>query len=135
MATALWSAFATESSNIAGTALDSKATGTTTFIADIDNTTARALYITFWLTLGSITPGTGGNVRLELRRKRSSTYADNASDGQTQLLSSGASAKNVVFDLRLPGPGVYGLYWVNNAGVTSASSGNSLVHQTFGEDI
>jgi hypothetical protein len=133
MSTAKWSAFGTESANIAGTALNSKATGTTTLIGDIDNSSDLDLYASFWLELGSITPSTGGSVTLQLRRKRGSAYADDACEQNIQDLSSGASAKNVEFLMRLPGPGVYGLYWVNNSGVTSAASGNALYYSRFNE--
>jgi len=135
MATAKWSAAVGETSNIAGTALDSKATGTTTFIADLDNTTLKSLYTSLWMDLGSITPGTGGSVTIQLRRKRSSTYADNAMEQNTQSPSTGASAKAMEFALRIPGPHVYGIYWVNNLGVTSAGSGNALYQNDHNEEV
>jgi hypothetical protein len=37
--------------------------------------------------------------------------------------------------MRLPGPGIYGLYWTNNLGVSSAASGNALYRSNFNEDI
>ncbi len=142
MATAKWSAASSESADVAGTAINSIASGSATaVIADIDNTTNKDLYISFWLVLGSITPAAGGSVTLRLRRKRSSTYDDASAtiyqcENLTKPLTTGAGAKNVAFSmLRLNGPFVFGVDLVNNSGVTTASSGNSLYYQTFDEDV
>lgn len=135
MADAKWSAAVGEATLSVSTNLDSKSNGATTFLCDIDNTTARSLYTSIWLELGSITPSAGGSVTLELRRKRGSTYADSASESKTQTPSSGASAKNMDFAMRLPGPHVYGLYWVNNLGVTSAGSSNAIHQNDHNETI
>ena len=134
MATAKWSSFSAESSNVAGTSLDSKATGTTSFIVDIDNTVDKNLYITFWITLGSITP-TNPSITLFFKRKRSGSYSDNVLDQIIVPINTGTSVKVVDVVTRIPGPGVYGLYWTNNMNVTSASSGNSVYYQTFSEEI
>lgn len=141
MATATWSAAATESSNIAGTALNSLANGSASaIIADIDNTSSKALQIKFWVVLGSITPTAGGSITLRLRRKRSSTYADATAtifngEQYTAALTTTASIKYVSALMRMPGPFIFGVDLVNNAGVTLASSGNELYYQTFNEDI
>jgi hypothetical protein len=129
-----WSALGSESANIAGTALDSKADGTTTFIADIDNTTNKDLYVQFWLALASVNPTTNKSVTLQLRRKRASTYADNASESLMITVNAGASAKNIDFVMRLPSAGIYGLFWTNGMGVASVASGNALYSQTWNEE-
>lgn len=136
MAVAKWTAFAGESANLAGTALDSKANGTTTFVVDIDNNTDRDLYSSFWAAFGSITPAAGGSVTLSLRRKRGSTYAENPCEQAISgVTGTGARAFALEFAMRLPGPGVYGLYFTNTLGVSTAASGNSLFQVDFNEDV
>ncbi len=74
MATANWSAPGTESTNVAGASLDSRATGTASGImVDITNGTGRDLYVSVWLVLGSITTTAGASMTARLRRKRGST--------------------------------------------------------------
>jgi hypothetical protein len=124
----------TESSNVAGTAMNSKSDGTTTFIADIDNTTDRDLYLPVWGILGSITTAAGASVKFELRRKRGSTYAMNAeSEAVCDIKTTGAGQKDVSCVLQLPLGYTYGLYWTNNTGTTSAGSGNELYYQAAPE--
>ena len=136
MAAAKWTVFAAETVNLAGTALDLKANGTTTFVADIDNSTDRDLYASVWADFGSITPSAGGSVTLSLRRKRGSAYAENPCE---QVISgvtgTGARAFALEFAMRLPGPGVYGLYFTNNLGLSTAASGNALYRSDFNEDV
>jgi hypothetical protein len=136
MSVAKWTALGTESSNIAGTALDSKANGTTTFIADITNTTDKDLYLNVWMTMGSITPTAGSSVTLQLRQKRSSTYAENTLE-QYVAATNGTGARTVPLAavMRIPHGGTFGLYWTNNLGVTSAASGNEVYTRTWNEDI
>lgn len=125
---------ATESSNVAGTAMDSKTDTTTTFIFDFDNTTDRDLYLALWGVLGSITTAAGASVKFEARRKRSSTYAMNAeSEAVAEIKTTGAGQKDISAVLQLPAGFTYGIYWTNNAGTTSAASGNALYHQAFSE--
>ncbi len=136
MAVAKWSAFTTETPNQAGTALDSKANGTTTFVVDIDNTSDRDLYASFFAGFGSITPSAGGSVTLSLRRKRGSAYAENPCEQVTSgVTGTGARAFALEFAMRLPGPGVYGLYFTNTLGVSTAASGNALYRSDFNEDV
>ena len=136
MAVAKWTAFETETANLAGTALDSRATGTTTFVVDIDNSTDRDLYASIWAAFGSITPSAGGSVTLSLRRKRGTAYAENPCEQVTSgVTGTGARAFALEFAMRLPGPGVYGLYFTNTLGVSTAASGNSLFRSDFNEDV
>ena len=136
MAVAKWTAFATESANLAGTALDSKANATTTFVVDIDNSSDRDLYASFFAIFGSITPSAGGSVTLSLRRKRASDYAENPCEQLTSgVTATGPRAFALEFAMRLPGPGVYGLYFTNTLGVSTAASGNSLFRVDFNEDV
>jgi len=115
MSVAKWTALSTESSNIAGTALDSKANGTTTFIADITNTTDKDLYLNVWVTLGSITPTAGSSVTLQLRQKRSSTYAENTLEQYVAATNgTGARVVELAAVMRIPHGGTFGLYWTGH---------------------
>lgn len=137
MAIAKWSALNTEN-NIAGTALDNRANGTTTFIADIDNTTNRDLYLSLWFNFASFAiSGSIPSITVILRGKRSGVYAENNIDTWTLNLTGGAGTRAFSLEhvLRIPKGGTYGLYWTNNLGANTASSGNSLFAATFGEEI
>lgn len=136
MAIAKWSALGTESANIAGTAFDSKSSGTTTFVADFDNSSGRDLYLQLWLTLGTFTPTTGASITFFLRRKRSSSYADNARETVTVSVSAGTNVtRDIDAALRLPNGGTWGLYWTSALGNATAASGNALYSQTWNEDV
>jgi hypothetical protein len=136
MAIVKWSPFTGDITNLNGGGLDNKGPGTTTFIADLDNTVDRNSYAAFWAQFGSITPTAGGSVTLSLRRKRGSAYAENPCEQVTSApTGTGARAFALDFAMRLPGPGIYGIYWTNNLGPTSASSGNALYRADFGEEI
>lgn len=137
MAIAKWSALSLET-NIAGTALDNKANATTTFIADIDNTTNRDLYLSLWFNFASFTTtAPAPSITVILRGKRSGVYAENNIDTWTLNLTGGAGTRAFSLEhvLRIPKGGTYGLYWTNNLGANTASSGNSLFSATFGEEI
>jgi hypothetical protein len=134
MTFAKWSALGSESS-VAGTALDSKASGATTFVADYDNTTAKDIYLGIWVTLGSINASSGASITVSLRRKRSSTYADNDTEIVVIPINSGTSAKNAHAVIRIPNAGIYGVYWTNNTGTTSAATGNSMFLTPWNEEI
>jgi len=137
MAIATWSALSSQSANIAGTALDNKATGTTTLIADITNTSNKAIYIELNIVLGSFTPNAGGSASFFLRRKADGTnYAENNSEIATVAVTgTGPRPVRLHAPMRISNAGVYGLYWQNNMGVNTAVSGNSLTFATWNEEI
>lgn len=130
-----WGALGTESSNIASTAMNSKSDGATTFISDIDNSSNRALNLHLRVELGSITTAAGASVTFELRIKDGSgNYAMNAvSLSSMEVKTTGAGAKYLQGSMQMPGGHVFGLYWTNNLGTTSASSGNALYTRSFNE--
>jgi hypothetical protein len=139
---AVWGDPSTESSNIAGTALNSLATGSlSAILADVDNSVNKHFNIAFWIKLGSITPSSGGSITIRLICKRGSTYTDrNATiftgEFQTVGLTTTTSAKEIsTCTMRIPGPGIYGIEIVNNSGVTLASSGNEVYYRTWPEEI
>ncbi len=136
MPLAKWAAPSAEIS-IAGTALDSRATGTTAFVADVDNTAAadRDLNARLWMQLASITTAAGANVTLELRYKRGATYAANAVEAASVVVPVGASAKDVAVSLRLVGPFVFGLFFTSALGVSTAATGNAIFWQDWNEDV
>lgn len=134
MATATWSALSADSSNL-GSTLNSKAHGTVTLIADIANATPKDIYLEVWLELSSLNPTGAPSITLSLRRKRGSTYAENAVEVFTVAVSTGASAKPLHAVMRIPNAADYGLYWTNNLNVTTAASGNTLFYRTWDEEI
>ena len=137
MAIATWSALSSQSGNVAGTALDNRATGTTTFITDITNTSDKAIYIELNIVLGSFTPNAGGSASFFLRRKADGTnYAENNSESITVAVTgTGARPVRLHAPMRISNAGVYGLYWQNSMGVNTAVSGNSLTFATWNEEI
>ena len=142
MATAKWSAAGTESSNIAGTALDSLANGgLSAILADIGNASGKNLNIRFWVKLGSLTPTAGGSITVRLVCKRSSTYITRSAtvfigEQATLPLTTAAEAKELsTCAMRLPGPFDVGVEIVNNAGVALAASGNEVYYQVWDEEV
>lgn len=140
--TASYTSASAESLSIAEYALNSLANGSlSAILADLDNTANRHFNIRFWVKLGSITPATGGYITVRLVCKRSSTYSDRTAtiftgEQQTISLTTSASAKEISScTMRIPGPNIYGIEIVNNAGVTLASSGNEVYYTTWAEEI
>lgn len=134
MATATWSALSADSSDL-GSTLNSKAHGTTTLIADIANATLKDLYLEVWLELASLTPTGAPFITLSLRRKRGSTYAQNAVETFIIPVTTATEAKPLHAVMRIPNAADYGLYWTNNLNVTTAASGNTLFYRTWDEEI
>lgn len=136
MAIAKWSASSAEVS-LDGTTLNSKATGTTTFIGDIDNTTNREFYLSLWFDFATFTPaGTAPSITVFLRRKKGSVYAENILERQELVLTgSGARAFSLNALLRIPNGEIYGMYWTSNLGATTAASGNTLFRSQWCEEI
>ena len=139
--TAKWATPAAESSNLAGSALDSLANGGTTGRVTHDNSTNLDLYCRVTVVLGSITPGSGGSITLRYLGYQASAAAseDNANSGHqdayTALINSGASAKRIIFPMVRIYPFNGGFTIQNNAGVSLAASGNAVYVQTFNEAI
>ena len=138
MAVAKWSAPGTRSANLAGTALNSLATGSASSLIAYDNGTARDLYAAVTVKLGSITPGTGGSVTLRVYAGDGTDLPDangGAFDAYVAALASGAGAKVVTFPMVRLYPFPMRLQFVNGAGVTTAASGNELYLTPFNEDV
>jgi hypothetical protein len=142
MATAKWGAAGTESSNIAGTALNSLANGSlSAILADISNSSGKNLNIRFWIKLGSLTPSSGGSITVRLVCKRGSTYITRSAtvfigEQATIPLTTTTEAKELsTCAMRLPGPFDVGVEIVNNAGVALAASGNEVYYQVWDEEV
>jgi hypothetical protein len=141
MATAKWKAAEAESSNIAGTALNSLATATASSnLADIANGTGKNLNIRFWIILGSAA-FTGGTIQVRLVPKRGSTYVSHdvptfTGESDSIAIPTGTSAKELASRaMRLDGPFTFGIEIVNNSNVAFASSGNEVYYQVWDEEV
>lgn len=136
MAVAKWST-TVAATNIAGTALNSLANGSTSAVMTYDNSTNRNLYARLTLDLGSITPATGGSVTLRYVGRYSGNAEDITSGLETYTLplTTTTSAKKVIFEMVRLYPFADGFVVVNNAGVAFAASGNTLNLEAFSEDV
>lgn len=136
MAIAKWAVPSARSANFAGTTLNSIATGTETAVVTYDNSTARDLYGTVTIKLGSITPSTGGSISLRVTLSDGTDTADKiGGDVYTVPLTSGASAKVAVLNMVRLYPYSLRLSVINNAGVSTAATGNELYIRPFNEDV
>jgi hypothetical protein len=138
MAVAKWATPGTRSSDLAGTALNSLANGSASSLISYDNGSNRDLYAIVTVKLGSITPSTGGSVSLRIYAGDGTDLPDangGAFDSYTAALASGAGAKVVTFPMVRLYPFPCRLQIVNNAGVSTAASGNELYVRPYNEDV
>ena len=127
MAVAKWAAPSARSSNIAGTTLNSLASGGESTVVTYDNSAALDLYSVVTIKLGSITPATGGSITLRVTLSDGTDTADRiGGDLYVVPLTSGAGAKVAVINMVRLYPFSMRLSVVNNAGVALAASGNEL---------
>jgi hypothetical protein len=136
MAVAKWAAPATRSSNFLSTAANLLANGSETVVVTYDNSTNRNLYGAVTLKLGSITPSSGGSVTLRVTVSDGTDTADKAAgDLYTAQLSSGASAKVLVWPMVRIYPFSLRFSIINNSGVAFASSSNEIYVTPYNEDV
>jgi hypothetical protein len=139
MAVAKWATPGTRSSNLAGTTFNSLANGSAGSAITYDNSTARDLYAAVTVKLGSLTPTTGGSITLRVYSGDGTATPDlngGAFDSYVAALTTGAGAKVVTFPMvRLYPFSTVILQIVNNAGVSTAASGNELYVRTYNEDV
>jgi hypothetical protein len=138
MAVAKWATPGTRSSNLAGTTFNSLANGSAGTAITYDNSTARDLYAAVTIKLGSLTPTTGGEITLRVYSGDGTDTPDlngGSFDTYRAALTTTAGAKVVTFPMvRLyPFSGI--LQVVNNAGVSTAASGNELFVRPYNEDV
>jgi hypothetical protein len=139
MAVAKWGTPSARSSNLAGTVLNSIANGAESAAISYDNSTNRDLYAIFTIKLGSITPTAGGSITLRVYSGDGTDVPDIGAgpfDSYVAALTTTASAKvEVIPMVRLYPFSNMRFTVVNNAGVTTAASGNELYVRPFNEDV
>jgi hypothetical protein len=138
MAVAKWATPATRSSNLAGTTFNSLANGSAGTAITYDNSSNRDLYSIVTVKLGSLTPTTGGSITLRAYSGDGTDTPDlngGSFDSYTAALASGAGAKVVTFPMVRLYPFSLLFQIVNNAGVSTAASGNELYVRPFNEDV
>ncbi len=138
MAVAKWATPATRSSNLAGTTFNSLANGSAGTAITYDNSSNRDLYSIVTVKLGSLTPTAGGSITLRAYSGDGTDTPDlngGSFDSYTAALASGAGAKVVTFPMVRLYPFSLLFQIVNNAGVSTAASGNELYVRPFNEDV
>jgi hypothetical protein len=142
MAVAKWAAPATRGSNIAGNAINSLANGSETTSGNAiayDNGTSRDLYAAVTIKLASFTPTAGGSVTLRVYSGDGTDVPDIGGgpfDSYVAALTVTTGAKVAVFPMvRLYPFSNMRFTVVNNAGVSTASSGHELYIRPFNEDV
>lgn len=139
MSVAKWNTPSAESSNIAGTALNSLGNGSVSARMGYDNSAALNLYARVVVELGSITPTTGGTITLRYLGRRVTGGVDEDStaslEGYVATLSSGASAKRAIFEMVRLYPFNDGFVILNGSGVAFAASGNAVYVQPYNEQV
>lgn len=138
MAVAKWSTPSARSSNLAGTTFNSKANGSAGDAINFDNSGNKDLQGIVTVKLGSLTPTTGGSITLRVYSGDGTDMPDlngGSFDTYTEGLTTIASAKVVTFKMIrvYPFPLIFQI--VNNAGVSTAASGNEFYIRTYNEDI
>jgi hypothetical protein len=137
MAIARWAAPSARIT-IAATAINSLANGSASAAITYDNSTNRDLYAIVTIKLGSITPAAGGSVSLRVYSGDGTDTPDlngGAFDTYVAPLATGASAKVVTFPMVRLYPFPLRFQIVNNAGVSTAASGNELYVRPYNEEI
>jgi hypothetical protein len=138
MSVAKWASPGSRSSNLAGTALNSLANGSESAFIAYNNSTARDLYATVTVKLGSLNAGAGGSVSLRIYAGDGTDTPDRGAgsfDTYTEGLTTGTSAKVVVFRMVRLYPFPCQMTVVNNAGNSTPASGNEIYITPFNEDV
>jgi hypothetical protein len=140
VSTAKWATPSSVGSNIASTSLDSLANGSTSSFITHDNSTNLDLYASVRITLGSLTPTTGGTVTLRAFATQSGNAPDNTGsvgggDTYTAPVTTSTGAKEVNIPMVRLYPESMRLCVTNNVGVSLAASGNALYVRPYNESI
>ena len=138
MAVAKWASPGSRSGNLAGTSINSLANGSAGSAISYDNSSARDLYAAVAVKLGSLTPATGGSITLRIYAGDGTDTPDlngGSFDSYTAALTTSTGAKVVTFPMVRLYPFPLTLQIVNNAGVSTAASGNELYVRAFNEDV
>jgi hypothetical protein len=138
MAVAKWASPGSRSSNLAGTTFNTLANGTAGSAISYDNSTARDLYAAVTVKLGSLTPATGGSITLRVYAGDGTDTPDlngGSFDSYVAPLTTTAGAKVAIIPMVRLYPFPVTLQIVNNAGVSTAASGNELYVRPYNEDV
>jgi len=142
MSVAKWAAPATRGSNIAGNAINSLANGSETTSANAipyDNGINRDLYAAVTIKLASLTPTANGTITLRVYSGDGTEVPDiggGSFDSYLAALTVTTGAKVAVFPMvRLYPFSNMRFTVVNNAGVSTASSGHEFYVRPFNEDV
>ncbi len=138
MAVVKWSTTSTRSSNLAGTTFNSKATGTAGDAINLDLSSVKVPHAIVTVKLGSLTPTTGGSITLRVYCGDGTDTPDlngGSFDSYTEGLTTTTGVKVVTFKMIrvYPFPCIFQI--VNNAGVSTAASGNEFYIRTYSEDV
>jgi hypothetical protein len=136
MAIAKWATPSSRSANIASTTLNSLANGSESTAVTYDNSTNRDLYGTITVKLGSITPSTGGSITIRVTVNDGTDTADRIGGDQYVVpLTTTTGAKVAIISMIRLYPYSMRFSTINNAGVTTASSGNEFYVRPWNEDV
>ncbi len=138
MSVAKWATPSARSANLAGTALNSLANGSESAPVAYNNSSNLDLYAAVTVKLGSLNAVAGGSVTLRIYAGDGTDTPDRGAgsfDTYTEALTTGSSAKVVVFRMVRLYPFPCQITVVNNAGNSTAASGNELYVRPFNEDI
>ena len=138
MAVAKWSTPSARSSNLAGTTFNTLANGSAGSAINFDNSGNKDLHGIVTVKLGSLTPSTGGSITLRVYSGDGTDMPDlngGSFDTYTEGLTTTASAKVVTFKMIRVYPFPLMFQIVNNAGVSTAASGNEFYIRTYNEDV
>jgi hypothetical protein len=138
MSVAKWATPSARSANLAGTALNSLANGSESAFVAYNNSSNLDLYAAVTVRLGSLNAVAGGSVTLRIYAGDGTDTPDRGAgsfDTYTEALTTGTSAKVVVFRMVRLYPFPCQITVVNNAGNSTAASGNELYVRPFNEDV
>jgi hypothetical protein len=138
MAVAKWATPGSRSSNLAGTTFNSLANGSAGSAISYDNSTARDLYAAVTVKLGSLPPATAGSITLRVYAGDGTDTPDlngGPFDSYVAPLTTTTGAKVAIIPMVRLYPFPVSLQVVNNAGVSTAASGNELYVRPYNEDV
>jgi hypothetical protein len=144
MAVAKWSTPGTRSdattAGIAGATFNSLANGSAgAAMGPYDNSTLRDLYAAITIKLGSLNVAAGGSITLRVYSGDGTDTPNlngGAFDSYIAPLTTGTSAKIVTFpQVRIYPFSNIIFQLVNNAGVSTAASGNEFYMRTYNEEV
>ena len=138
MAVGKWSTPSARSSNLAGTTFNTLANGSAGSAITYDNSGNKDFYGIVTVKLGSLAPSTGGSITLRVYSGDGVDMPDlngGSFDTYTEGLTTTAGAKIIMFKMIRVYPFPLMFQIVNNAGVSTAASGNELYIRTYNEDV